>query len=83
MLQGYGAYLTLMMLKSTDGLFKCSCAVTPVTDWRMYGEIIYKKLYFYFIYIAPFKTSLQSALQKKNNKQLMTNKTHKTKALSY
>lgn len=36
--QGYGAYLTLMMLKSTDSLFKCACAMSPVTDWRLYGE---------------------------------------------
>jgi len=36
--QGYGAYLTLMMLRSTDSLFKCACAMTPVTDWKLYGE---------------------------------------------
>uniref|UniRef100_A0A3P9IPF9 Dipeptidyl peptidase like 10 n=1 Tax=Oryzias latipes TaxID=8090 RepID=A0A3P9IPF9_ORYLA len=36
--QGYGAYLTLMMLKSTDSLFKCACAMSPVTDWRLYAS---------------------------------------------
>lgn len=36
--QGYGAYLTLMMLKSTDSTFKCACAMSPVTDWKLYGE---------------------------------------------
>lgn len=36
--QGYGAYLTLMMLKSTDSIFRCACAVSPVTDWKLYGE---------------------------------------------
>lgn len=36
--QGYGAYLTLMMLKSTDSVFKCACVMSPVTDWKLYGE---------------------------------------------
>lgn len=36
--QGYGAYLALMMLKSTDSVFKCACAMSPVTDWKLYGE---------------------------------------------
>ncbi|KAG7272984.1 hypothetical protein CRUP_010168 [Coryphaenoides rupestris] len=36
--RGYGAYLTLMMLKSSDGLFKCACAVSPVTDWKLYAS---------------------------------------------
>uniref|UniRef100_A0A8C3AFU9 Dipeptidyl peptidase like 10 n=1 Tax=Cyclopterus lumpus TaxID=8103 RepID=A0A8C3AFU9_CYCLU len=36
--KGYGAYITLMMLKSTDSLFKCACAMSPVTDWKLYGE---------------------------------------------
>uniref|UniRef100_A0A8C6UBB2 Dipeptidyl peptidase like 10 n=1 Tax=Neogobius melanostomus TaxID=47308 RepID=A0A8C6UBB2_9GOBI len=36
--KGYGAYLALMLLKSTDGLFKCACAMSPVTDWKLYGE---------------------------------------------
>lgn len=38
--QGYGAYITLMMLKSTDSIFKCACAMSPVTDWKLYGEYI-------------------------------------------
>eukprot|EP00064_Thunnus_orientalis_P003778 superscaffoldBa00000322_g3789 len=36
--KGYGAYLTLMMLKSTDSLFKCACAMSPVTDWKLYAS---------------------------------------------
>ncbi|KAM7407888.1 hypothetical protein PAMA_003581 [Pampus argenteus] len=36
--KGYGAYITLMMLKSTDSLFKCSCAMSPVTDWKLYAS---------------------------------------------
>uniref|UniRef100_A0A674N505 Dipeptidyl peptidase like 10 n=1 Tax=Takifugu rubripes TaxID=31033 RepID=A0A674N505_TAKRU len=36
--KGYGAYLMLMMLKSTDSIFKCACAMSPVTDWKLYGE---------------------------------------------
>uniref|UniRef100_A0A8C7FNE1 Dipeptidyl peptidase like 10 n=1 Tax=Oncorhynchus kisutch TaxID=8019 RepID=A0A8C7FNE1_ONCKI len=36
--RGYGAYITLMMLKSTDSLFKCSVAMSPVTDWKLYDE---------------------------------------------
>uniref|UniRef100_A0A3Q3LKL2 Dipeptidyl peptidase like 10 n=1 Tax=Mastacembelus armatus TaxID=205130 RepID=A0A3Q3LKL2_9TELE len=37
--KGYGAYITLMMLKSTDSLFKCACAMSPVTDWKLYANI--------------------------------------------
>ncbi|TNN53562.1 Inactive dipeptidyl peptidase 10 [Liparis tanakae] len=36
--KGYGAYVTLMMLKSTDSLFKCACAMSPVTDWKLYAS---------------------------------------------
>ncbi|KAG7502666.1 inactive dipeptidyl peptidase 10 isoform X1 [Solea senegalensis] len=36
--KGYGAYITLMMLKSTDSVFKCSCAMSPVTDWKLYAS---------------------------------------------
>uniref|UniRef100_A0A3Q3H019 Dipeptidyl peptidase like 10 n=1 Tax=Labrus bergylta TaxID=56723 RepID=A0A3Q3H019_9LABR len=36
--KGYGAYLTLMMLRSTDSLFKCACAMSPVTDWKLYAS---------------------------------------------
>uniref|UniRef100_A0AAX7SIX9 Dipeptidyl peptidase like 10 n=1 Tax=Astatotilapia calliptera TaxID=8154 RepID=A0AAX7SIX9_ASTCA len=38
--KGYGAYITLMMLKSTDSLFKCACAMSPVTDWKLYGDVL-------------------------------------------
>ncbi|XP_061774620.1 inactive dipeptidyl peptidase 10-like isoform X1 [Nerophis ophidion] len=36
--KGYGAYIVLMMLKSTDSLFKCACAMSPVTDWKLYAS---------------------------------------------
>ncbi|TWW80309.1 Inactive dipeptidyl peptidase 10 [Takifugu flavidus] len=36
--KGYGAYLMLMMLKSTDSIFKCACAMSPVTDWKLYAS---------------------------------------------
>lgn len=35
--QGYGAYLTLMLLRST-ALIKCAAANSPVIDWKLYGE---------------------------------------------
>uniref|UniRef100_A0A669CE01 Dipeptidyl peptidase like 10 n=1 Tax=Oreochromis niloticus TaxID=8128 RepID=A0A669CE01_ORENI len=38
--KGYGAYITLMMMKSTDSLFKCACAMSPVTDWKLYGDVL-------------------------------------------
>ncbi|RXM33990.1 Inactive dipeptidyl peptidase 10 [Acipenser ruthenus] len=33
--KGYGGYITLMMLKSTDEL-KCAVAMAPVTEWKLY-----------------------------------------------
>ncbi|XP_067108979.1 inactive dipeptidyl peptidase 10-like isoform X3 [Osmerus mordax] len=36
--RGYGGYITLMMLKATDKLFKCAVAVSPVTDWKLYAS---------------------------------------------
>uniref|UniRef100_A0A8C4S6N2 Dipeptidyl peptidase like 10 n=1 Tax=Erpetoichthys calabaricus TaxID=27687 RepID=A0A8C4S6N2_ERPCA len=36
---GYGGYITLMMLKSTERLFKCAVAMSPITDWKLYGKI--------------------------------------------
>lgn len=36
--RGYGAYITLMLLKSTDSLFKCAVAMSPVTDWKYYAS---------------------------------------------
>ncbi|XP_036397335.1 inactive dipeptidyl peptidase 10-like isoform X1 [Megalops cyprinoides] len=32
----YGGYITLMMLKSTESLFKCAVAMSPITDWKLY-----------------------------------------------
>uniref|UniRef100_A0A665TVY2 Dipeptidylpeptidase IV N-terminal domain-containing protein n=1 Tax=Echeneis naucrates TaxID=173247 RepID=A0A665TVY2_ECHNA len=35
--QDYGGFLTLMMLKSTEGLIRCAAAKAPVIDWSLYG----------------------------------------------
>uniref|UniRef100_A0A3B3HRV8 Dipeptidyl peptidase like 10 n=1 Tax=Oryzias latipes TaxID=8090 RepID=A0A3B3HRV8_ORYLA len=35
---GYGGFLTLMMLKSTDQLIKCAAVQAPIIDWSLYGE---------------------------------------------
>uniref|UniRef100_A0A8C5E369 Dipeptidyl peptidase like 10 n=1 Tax=Gouania willdenowi TaxID=441366 RepID=A0A8C5E369_GOUWI len=53
--KGYGAYLTLMMLKSTDNLFKCACAMSPVTDWKLYGKCMSSLKYF-----STFSSVLQN-----------------------
>uniref|UniRef100_A0A8C9VQF3 Dipeptidyl peptidase like 10 n=1 Tax=Scleropages formosus TaxID=113540 RepID=A0A8C9VQF3_SCLFO len=34
--KGYGGYVALMMLKSTENLIKCAVTVSPVTDWKLY-----------------------------------------------
>uniref|UniRef100_A0A3Q3Q540 Dipeptidyl peptidase like 10 n=1 Tax=Monopterus albus TaxID=43700 RepID=A0A3Q3Q540_MONAL len=59
--KGYGAYITLMMLKSTDSLFKCACAVSPVTDWRLY-VILYLSIYYLplFLISSQFSSVLQN-----------------------
>uniref|UniRef100_A0A3Q3D8L1 Dipeptidyl peptidase like 10 n=1 Tax=Hippocampus comes TaxID=109280 RepID=A0A3Q3D8L1_HIPCM len=36
--KGYGAYIALMLLKSTDSVFKCACAMSPVTDLKLYAS---------------------------------------------
>ncbi|XP_069020409.1 inactive dipeptidyl peptidase 10-like isoform X2 [Embiotoca jacksoni] len=36
--EGYGGYLTLMMLKSTEKLIRCAAAQAPVTDWTIYAS---------------------------------------------
>uniref|UniRef100_A0A8C1W6M0 Dipeptidyl peptidase like 10 n=1 Tax=Cyprinus carpio TaxID=7962 RepID=A0A8C1W6M0_CYPCA len=35
-LQGYGGYVALLMIKSTENLFKCAAAMSPVADWSLY-----------------------------------------------
>uniref|UniRef100_A0A3Q4HK47 Inactive dipeptidyl peptidase 10-like n=1 Tax=Neolamprologus brichardi TaxID=32507 RepID=A0A3Q4HK47_NEOBR len=35
---GYGGYLALMMLKSTEKLISCAAVRAPVTDWSMYAS---------------------------------------------
>uniref|UniRef100_A0A3Q3BC36 Inactive dipeptidyl peptidase 10-like n=1 Tax=Kryptolebias marmoratus TaxID=37003 RepID=A0A3Q3BC36_KRYMA len=37
-LQGYGGYLTLMMLKAEKPI-RCAAAQAPIIDWTMYGEL--------------------------------------------
>ncbi|KAG9349743.1 hypothetical protein JZ751_028191 [Albula glossodonta] len=36
--KGYGGYVTLMMLKSRESLFKCAVAMSPITDWKLYAS---------------------------------------------
>ncbi|CAN9498251.1 unnamed protein product [Ophioblennius macclurei] len=36
--EGYGGYLVLMMLKSTETLIRCAAARAPVTDWSLYAS---------------------------------------------
>lgn len=38
LLQDYGGYLALMLIKSTEGMIRCAAAQAPVVDWTMYGE---------------------------------------------
>uniref|UniRef100_A0A8C8FDW1 Uncharacterized protein n=1 Tax=Oncorhynchus tshawytscha TaxID=74940 RepID=A0A8C8FDW1_ONCTS len=46
--QGYGAYLTLMLLRST-ALIKCAAANSPVIDWKLYGEQFVKPIGVFFV----------------------------------
>ncbi|KAM9328354.1 inactive dipeptidyl peptidase 10-like [Pholidichthys leucotaenia] len=36
--EGYGGYLTLTMLKSTEKLIRCAAVQAPITDWSMYAS---------------------------------------------
>ncbi|XP_029370914.1 inactive dipeptidyl peptidase 10-like [Echeneis naucrates] len=36
--EDYGGFLTLMMLKSTEGLIRCAAAKAPVIDWSLYAS---------------------------------------------
>ncbi|XP_074521060.1 inactive dipeptidyl peptidase 10-like isoform X2 [Halichoeres trimaculatus] len=36
--EGYGGFLTLMMLKSTEKLIRCAAAQAPIIDWSMYAS---------------------------------------------
>ncbi|XP_008283867.1 inactive dipeptidyl peptidase 10-like [Stegastes partitus] len=36
--EGYGGYLALMMLKSTEKLIRCAAAQAPITDWTLYAS---------------------------------------------
>uniref|UniRef100_A0A4W3HLW5 Dipeptidyl peptidase like 10 n=1 Tax=Callorhinchus milii TaxID=7868 RepID=A0A4W3HLW5_CALMI len=38
--KGYGGYVTSRILSSNEKLFKCGIVVAPVTDWKLYGEIL-------------------------------------------
>uniref|UniRef100_A0A8C5DGS0 Inactive dipeptidyl peptidase 10-like n=1 Tax=Gouania willdenowi TaxID=441366 RepID=A0A8C5DGS0_GOUWI len=35
---GYGGFLSLMMLKSTDRLIRCAAVQAPIIDWTLYGK---------------------------------------------
>uniref|UniRef100_A0A4W5KAT0 Dipeptidyl peptidase like 10 n=1 Tax=Hucho hucho TaxID=62062 RepID=A0A4W5KAT0_9TELE len=52
--KGYGAYLTLMLLRST-ALIKCAAANSPVIDWKLYGE--------YVSMILPFRSVSLTEIQ--------------------
>ncbi|XP_056127324.1 inactive dipeptidyl peptidase 10-like isoform X2 [Rhinichthys klamathensis goyatoka] len=34
----YGGYIALLLIKSTENLFKCAVAMSPVTDWNLYAS---------------------------------------------
>uniref|UniRef100_A0A671Q9S6 Inactive dipeptidyl peptidase 10-like n=1 Tax=Sinocyclocheilus anshuiensis TaxID=1608454 RepID=A0A671Q9S6_9TELE len=36
--RGYGGYISLLLIKSTESLFKCAGAMSPVTDWNLYAS---------------------------------------------
>uniref|UniRef100_A0A8C1LA54 Dipeptidyl-peptidase 10 (Non-functional) n=1 Tax=Cyprinus carpio TaxID=7962 RepID=A0A8C1LA54_CYPCA len=36
--RGYGGYIALLLIKSTESLFKCAAAMSPVTDWNLYAS---------------------------------------------
>ncbi|XP_077578208.1 inactive dipeptidyl peptidase 10-like [Stigmatopora nigra] len=36
--EDYGGYLTLMLLRSTEGMIRCAAAQSPVVDWTMYAS---------------------------------------------
>ncbi|KFV55384.1 Inactive dipeptidyl peptidase 10, partial [Gavia stellata] len=36
--KGYGGYITSMILKSSERLFKCGAVVAPITDMRLYAS---------------------------------------------
>uniref|UniRef100_A0A671NYA4 Inactive dipeptidyl peptidase 10-like n=1 Tax=Sinocyclocheilus anshuiensis TaxID=1608454 RepID=A0A671NYA4_9TELE len=36
--RGYGGYVALLLIKSTENVFKCAAAMSPVTDWSLYAS---------------------------------------------
>ncbi|XP_055494791.1 inactive dipeptidyl peptidase 10-like [Leucoraja erinacea] len=36
--KAYGGYVTAMILRSDDRMFKCGVAVAPITDWKLYAS---------------------------------------------
>ncbi|KAG7246264.1 hypothetical protein CRUP_008176, partial [Coryphaenoides rupestris] len=36
--KGYGGFLSTALLLGSDSPLRCAAAVSPVTDWRLYGE---------------------------------------------
>ncbi|KAM3857086.1 inactive dipeptidyl peptidase 10-like [Diretmus argenteus] len=43
--EGYGGYVTLMMLKSTERLIRCAATRAPVIDWTMYASAFSEKYF--------------------------------------
>uniref|UniRef100_A0A3B4ZMK4 Inactive dipeptidyl peptidase 10-like n=1 Tax=Stegastes partitus TaxID=144197 RepID=A0A3B4ZMK4_9TELE len=56
--QGYGGYLALMMLKSTEKLIRCAAAQAPITDWTLYASASSER---YFG--SPFNESFYAAVE--------------------
>ncbi|XP_051998498.1 inactive dipeptidyl peptidase 10-like [Xyrauchen texanus] len=36
--QGYGGYVALQLIKSSENVFHCAAALSPVTDWSLYAS---------------------------------------------
>lgn len=58
LLQVYGGYLASLLLSSEDSLFKynfkfkCGAAVSPITDFSLYGKSSPREIFDYFPLIA-------------------------------
>lgn len=39
--QGYGGYVTAMVLGAQQQVYKCGVAVSPITDWLFYSKYIF------------------------------------------
>ncbi|XP_028322872.1 inactive dipeptidyl peptidase 10-like [Gouania willdenowi] len=43
--KGYGGFLSLMMLKSTDRLIRCAAVQAPIIDWTLYASTFSEKYF--------------------------------------